>query len=342
MKDKTIHKKCGLFLFFVFEIKKKYYIIKLGDNMKLVADVDTITSNLSPLTTSIEDYTTAVSKYDSESIKCTLDEINGALNSFKNSISEDLNELNKSSHEYNTLVEECCSEYKSNESNTKEISAEQIIDIIKNCTEITSKYEGNAKVKLVGLPSTDLYLTAYYDPNLRYLEGGLPVPLYYQGDYHYELASGKPISSVGCGWTSCAMIASYLTRTTITPDDMASWSQSYYNYGDGMDHSLPPAMAEHYGLGTVTVTTSTDDMYQALKDGKVVMCSQDPGLFTREGHLIVLRGLNDDGNILVNDPNRNNAEGERNYNTRAFTKGEIGEAAKKYWIFEGDGENVKV
>ena len=123
---------------------------------------------------------------------------------------------------------------------------------------------------------------------------------------------------------------------------MASWSQSYYNYGDGMDHSLPPAMAEHYGLGTVTTTTSTDDMYQALKDGKVVMCSQDPGLFTREGHLIVLRGLNDDGNILVNDPNRNNAEGQRNYNTRAFTKEEIGEAAKKYWIFEGDGENVKV
>ena len=43
--------------------------------MKLVADVDTITSNLSPLSTAVEDYSTAVSTYDGASIDCPLEEI---------------------------------------------------------------------------------------------------------------------------------------------------------------------------------------------------------------------------------------------------------------------------
>ena len=124
--------------------------------MKLVADVDTITSNLNPLSTAVEDYSSAVSTYDGATIDCPLDEIKGSLDSFKNSISDDLNKLNTSSHEYNILVEECCSDYKSNESNTQSISIDALQEIIANAKEVTVDYKGNAATKLTGLPSTEL------------------------------------------------------------------------------------------------------------------------------------------------------------------------------------------
>lgn len=307
--------------------------------MKLLADVDTITSNLSPLSTAIEDFTSAISAFDGASINCSLSEVSGILDSYKSTISDDLNKLNKSSHDYNTLVEECCNEYKANEGNIQDISAEQMKEIIKNCAEITSKYEGNAKIKLTGLPSTEL-IFAYYDPDLKYLEGGLPIPYLNQGDYGNVAIGNSNFASGGCGFTSCCMIASYLTRTKIMPQDLAKWSQGYYVNGAGMSWALPSAVAEHYGLGTVTQTTSTKEMLQALKDGKAVMSSQSAGLFTRGGHLIVLRGLDDNGNVLVNDPNGANAYG-KGYNERAFTPDEIAASNAQYFIFNADGENVK-
>ena len=307
--------------------------------MKLLADVDTITSNLSPLSISIEDFSSAISAFDGASINCSLSEVSGILDSYKSSISDDLNKLNTSSHEYNSLVEECCNEYKANEENIQDISAEKLKEIIKNCAEITSKYEGNAKIKLTGLPSTDL-IFMYYDPDLKYLEGGLPIPYLNQGDYGNVRIGNSNFASGGCGFTSCCMIASYLTRTKIMPQDLAKWSQGYYVNGAGMSWALPAAVAEHYGLGTVTQTTSTKEMIQALKEGKAVMSSQSAGLFTRGGHLIVLRGLDDNGNVLVNDPNGANAYG-KGYNNRAFTPEEIAASNAQYFIFNADGDNVK-
>ena len=80
-----------------------------------------------------------------------------------------------------------------------------------------------------------------------------------------------------------------------------------------MSGDLPAAAAAHYGLGEVRTTTSIKEVVTALQEGHPVMSSQGTGLFTVGGHLIVLRGVTEDGKILVNDPNANNAI-NKNYN----------------------------
>ena len=117
--------------------------------MKLVADLDKISSNLTNLDSEIDTYSSAVSTFSSASINCTVEEVSGDLESFKSAIAEDLNKLNTSSQEFSTLVNECQSEYKNNESNTQTIDISSIENIITNNPDITSKYESeNAKNKL--------------------------------------------------------------------------------------------------------------------------------------------------------------------------------------------------
>lgn len=177
--------------------------------------------------------------------------------------------------------------------------------------------------------------------NVEYQEGGLPIPSYYQEDYADVYLSSdhvKTVASSGCGFTSAAMIVSYLTDEAITPREFVdTWSLPYYIYGEGMSDGLPQAAAKHYGLGNIVTTTDITTVYNALKDGHPVMSSQNPGIFTSSGHLIVLRGVTSDGKILVNDPLKNNAI-NKNYNDRKFTLEEINQSARKYFIWPKKGE----
>ena len=59
---------------------------------------------------------------------------------------------------------------------------------------------------------------------------------------------------------------------------------------------------------------------------------QGPGLFTKNGHFIVLSSADANGRIMVRDPNKNNAI-NKGYKDRLFTSKEIDEAAKRYFIF---------
>lgn len=74
--------------------------------------------------------------------------------------------------------------------------------------------------------------------------------------------------------------------------------------------------------------------YTALSSGKLVISSQSPGLFTNGGHYIVLTGLDSNGKVYVNDPNKNNAV-NKGYNNRTFDfASEINVTAKMYFVFE--------
>ncbi|OUQ61699.1 peptidase M23, partial [Eubacterium sp. An11] len=183
----------------------------------------------------------------------------------------------------------------------------------------------------------------YVDHVLRYYQvlntggtypaGGMQIPLYIQTEYGNIPYGTGSIADCGCGPTAFAMVASYLTGSTITPVDAVAWcGNSYYKPGAGTYWSYFQAAASHFGCGSVTQTMDANAVLQALSEGRPVISSQGPGLFTSAGHFIVLRGLTADGKVLVNDPNDSES---KNYVNRAFDMmTEIHATSSQYWIFE--------
>lgn len=166
-----------------------------------------------------------------------------------------------------------------------------------------------------------------------YPANGMQIPHYLQTDYGNIPYGGGSIASSGCGPTSFAMVASYLTGKTITPVDAVSWcGNSYYKPGVGTYWSYFSAAASHFGCGSVIQTSDPNAVLKALSEGRPVISSQGPGLFTRGGHFIVLRGLTSSGKVLVNDPNDSQS---KNYINREFDMmSEIHATASAYWIFD--------
>lgn len=166
----------------------------------------------------------------------------------------------------------------------------------------------------------------------NYPANGMQIPHYLQTDYGNIPYGGGSIASSGCGPTSFAMIASYLTGTTITPIDAISWcGNSYYKPGVGTYWSYFQAASDHFGCGAVTQTSDPNQVLQALSEGHPVISSQRAGLFTSGGHFIVLRGITAGGKVLVNDPNDSSS---KNYINREFDMmTEVHATANAYWIF---------
>ncbi|MGN0153882.1 MAG: lysozyme family protein [Lachnospiraceae bacterium] len=166
-----------------------------------------------------------------------------------------------------------------------------------------------------------------------YPANGMQIPHYLQTDYGNIPYGGGSIATSGCGPTSFAMVASYLTGKTITPVDAVSWcGNSYYKPGVGTYWSYFAAAASHFGCGSVTQTNDPNRVLKALSEGHPVISSQSAGLFTRGGHFIVLRGVTASGKVLVNDPNDS---ASKNYIYREFDMmSEIHATASAYWIFD--------
>ena len=165
-----------------------------------------------------------------------------------------------------------------------------------------------------------------------YPANGMKIPHYLQTDY-----ANVPY---GCGPTSFAMVASYLTGTTITPADAVAWcGNSYYVWGAGTSWSYFEAAAKHFGCGAVRESYDANEVLKALSEGHPVISSQHAGLFTRGGHFIVLRGVENGNKVLVNDPNDSEA---KNYINRSFDMAsEVDITSDAYFIFESTGPSTK-
>lgn len=160
------------------------------------------------------------------------------------------------------------------------------------------------------------------------------VPLFLQWDKRWgNFAYGRSgtIASSGCGPTSLAMVTVALTgNTSVNPKVMADWSAAngYRVEGVGTSWGLFAAGARHWGFQCEELSVSSAQIAGKLREGKILIMSMGPGHFTSAGHFIVLRGITESGNILVNDPN-SRERSQQEWNVSVFVN--EGKGAWAFW-----------
>ena len=139
------------------------------------------------------------------------------------------------------------------------------------------------------------------------------IPLFIQWDkrWGYKRYGQSYIGVSGCGPTCLAMVVCGLTDNgNINPYVVANYAadNGFYTYGQGTSWSLMTEGAWYYGINVEGGEISAEFILNNLNEDTPMICSMRPGDFTYTGHFIVLTGIDEDGKIIVNDPNsRNNS-----------------------------------
>lgn len=134
------------------------------------------------------------------------------------------------------------------------------------------------------------------------------IPLFIQWDkrWGYRDYGGNYIGVAGCGPTCLAMVVCGLEKDPdVNPYNVSSYSadSGYYIYGEGTSWNMMTEGARHYGLDVSDGVVSESYILNNLSNSTPMICSMTKGDFTTAGHFIVLTDIDNDGKIIVNDPN---------------------------------------
>ena len=105
--------------------------------------------------------------------------------------------------------------------------------------------------------------------------------------------SNQTMKSSGCGPTAAAIVVSS-SIGSILPPNMANLfvSNGYRTANNGTAWSAFPFIANYFAFDDYKYTTSIDNAINYLRNGYYVIVSCGNGLFTTNGHYIVLVGIN--------------------------------------------------
>lgn len=176
-------------------------------------------------------------------------------------------------------------------------------------------YPDDTAVNAAGNPNLIHFLYQYImrdyklQSSIRLTEAELKqkVPVLYQWDERWGFSDyGRAVIGItGCGPTSLSMVITGMTRNPkATPREIATFAaeNNYYVAGDGTRWALFPAAAREYGLHCSQIPVSEKNILEELEAGRLLICSMGPGIFTAQGHFIVVAGQKD-GKFIIHDPN---------------------------------------
>ena len=137
-------------------------------------------------------------------------------------------------------------------------------------------------------------------------EGGFPLFIQWEPRWGYEVYGSDFLGITGCGPTCMSMVICGLTGSTEwNPYAVSKWAfdNGYYIYGQGTSWAFMDTGAEHFGLRSTSVSLDSDSFIAQLRQGHPIIVSVSPGEFTYVGHFLLLRGIDPNGKVLMNDPN---------------------------------------
>ncbi|MGN0077966.1 MAG: C39 family peptidase [Coriobacteriales bacterium] len=142
-------------------------------------------------------------------------------------------------------------------------------------------------------------------PKRKWAKGRMPY--LYQKDEQWQAQryAGSTIGESGCGPTCMSMVYVYHTgATSMDPGMMAQLAQNNSFVEDGKTSwRYMTQGAELLGLQSEEAAYEERAIRSLLEEGTPIICSMLPGDFTTTGHFIVLCGIDDDGGIIIRDPN---------------------------------------
>ena len=136
----------------------------------------------------------------------------------------------------------------------------------------------------------------------------LPMPLYNQHDYAEPVFTWHErdvtVEESGCGAACVAMVVGYFEPDDAPePDDVMSLAGELGLYrGDGLGRDALRLLLDEYGVEGRWRKMDAQAIENTLRKGYPIVEYVGAGYFTENGHYVVLRGITEDGKLLVADP----------------------------------------
>jgi len=156
-------------------------------------------------------------------------------------------------------------------------------------------------------------------------------PLYLQRDYPTTKYGNYPVHTYGCGVTTMAMLASYLTDEEWTVPELCEMYGTYC-FKTGTDYSMYDNVPCELGFYGIRRSMSWDEVAEALEKGQACISMQRGGYWTRRGHFILMQNFTEDGLVVVRDSNILNYASIKNHMIDAHEVKSITAQSALYWI----------
>lgn len=158
--------------------------------------------------------------------------------------------------------------------------------------------------------------------------------VYFQQDYMYFPYGGSYVGRGGCGITTMAMLATYMTDTIYSP---AMLADRYPNYHDdsGTKGELFRYVPAELGFFLDKTTSNIEEVIEAMKNGQRVVSLQRLGKFTSGGHYLLLQQYYPDSDTFqVRDSNIYNYARLEGHKVDYFTRADILSGSTIFYIMQ--------
>ena len=177
----------------------------------------------------------------------------------------------------------------------------------------------------------EYYQNKKIDIKSYYEKGKIPLFLQWDKQWGYDKYGDNYIAVNGCGPTALSMVIVGLTGDiSINPKVVADYSESKGEYvnGEGSKWTMMTDIPEHFGVEGKEIPLIKSKIIDELKEGNPIIAAMGPGVFTKTGHFIVLTGITEDGQVIVNDPD-SKVNSEKTWNLNLIMK-----ETKDLWAFK--------